>query len=146
MGEIITIENIQLGQISVDTDKITTFPEGLLGFENLTRYAIVNLAEYEPFQWLLSIDDSEITFPIISPILVTDDYSPEIIRDDSLSLGEFEDEDLLLYAIVTIRPEFKKVTANLKGPIIINQKLRLGQQIILEDDRYSMNQEFMTEV
>ena len=143
MDKKITVKNLQLGTLTIDSDKISTFPEGLIGFEELTRFAIIDLEEYEPFQWLLSIDDPDITFPIISPILVVDDYNPEISRAEAYNLGEFEDEDLLMYAIVTIRPEMRVVTANLKGPVIINHKQRLGQQIVLTDDRYSTNHEFM---
>jgi len=144
MTSSVTVNNSQLGTITITPDKIATFPEGLIGFEELKRFAIINLPEYEPFQWLLSIDDPEITFPIISPILVVEKYEPEISRAETYNLGDFKDEDLLLYAIVTIRPELKKVTANLKGPIIINQKQRLGQQIVLQDDKYSTDQEFMS--
>ncbi len=143
MEKYITIENPQLGSIKVETDKITTFHEGLIGFENLKRFVIIDLEEYEPFQWLLSIDDSDISFPIISPILVIDEYSPAISKAKAYNLGEFQDQDLLLYVIVTIRPELKRVTANLKGPLIVNIKQALGQQIVLDDDRYSTNHEFM---
>jgi len=144
MGEIITVENPQLGRVTIASDKIATFPDGLIGFENLKQYAIIDLVDFEPFQWLLSIDEPGIIFPIISPLLVVETYAPLITKDDAYNLGEYEDNDLLLYAIVTIRPEIKRVTANLRGPVIINQKLRLGQQIVLDDEGYSMNQEFMS--
>lgn len=143
MSEIFTVENPQLGTITVDSDKITTFPEGLIGFEELKRFVIVDFEEYEPFQWLLSVDDPEIALPIISPLLVIDNYSPEISRAEAHNLGEFEDKDLLLYAVVTIRPELKRVSANLKGPVIINQRLRIGQQLVLADERYTTSHEFM---
>ena len=143
MSKTYTVENPQLGTLTIDPDKTISFPEGLIGFEDLTTFAIIDLEEYEPFQWLLSIDDPDISFPIISPILVVDDYSPPISRAEAYNLGTFEDTDLLLYAIVTIRPEIRKVSANLKGPIIINQKSRIGQQIVLSDDRYSTSHEFM---
>lgn len=143
MSKKFTVENPQLGALTIDPDKISTFLEGLFGFEDLTQFAIIDLEEYEPFQWLLSVDEPGITFPIISPLLVINDYNPVISRADAYNLGEFEDKDLLMYAIVTIRPELRLVTANLKGPIIINQKQRLGQQIVLADEEYSTNHEFM---
>lgn len=145
MAKTFTVENPQLGTLTIDPDKVTTFPEGIIGFEDLKQFAIIDLEEYKPFQWLLSIDDPEITFPIISPLLVVDTYEPDISRAEAYNLGEFTDTDLLLYAIVTIRPEMKKITANLKGPIIINQILRLGQQIVLADDRYLTNHDFFTD-
>ncbi len=144
MGETISLHSSQLGTVKIDLDKVVTFNEGLIGFEDLRRFAIINLEEYAPFQWLLCIDDPELSFPIISPILVVEDYFPDISRLDANDIGEFEDSDLLLYAIVTIRPDIGKVSANLLGPIIINQKLRLGQQIVLRDEKLSTEQEFMS--
>lgn len=143
MSKTFTVTNSQLGNLTIDPDKITTFPEGLIGFEDLIQFAIIDLPEYEPFQWLLSIDDPDISFPIISPILVLEDYEPKISKAEAYNIGEFEDRDLLMYAIVTIRPEFKRASANLKGPIIINQKKRLGQQIVLADERYLTSHDFI---
>ena len=76
MPEKLTIINSQLGSIQVDTDKVINFPDGLIGFEDLKNFVIIDFEEFEPFQWLLSMDDTEITFPIISPILVVQDYDP----------------------------------------------------------------------
>jgi len=144
MSSQIILENSQLGKITIEPDMVATFPEGLIGFEHLTRFAIVDFAEYAPFQWLLSIDDPEISFPIISPLLVVEKYEPSISRAETYNLGDFEDKDLLLYAIVTIRPEIGIVTANLKGPIIINRVTKMGQQIVLHEEEYSTNQVFIS--
>jgi flagellar assembly factor FliW len=144
MTDTMIVENNQLGKIEVEKDKVVIFPEGLIGFEDLKNFVIIDLEEYEPFQWLLCVDDPDITFPIISPIIVADPYEPEITREMAYNLGDFKDEELLIYCIVTIRPELKRVTANLLGPIIINQRSRLGHQVVLKDDEYSTEQEFMT--
>ncbi len=144
MTSSITVKNSQLGDLTIEAGMIMNFPEGLIGFEHFRRFAIIDLVDYEPFQWLLSIDDPEITFPIISPLLVVDTYDPVISKAETYNLGEFQSEDLLLYAVVTIRPEINKVTANLKGPIIINQKNMMGQQIVLTDERFSTDQLFMS--
>lgn len=144
MNSQIVINNTQLGEITVDPEKVVDFKDGLIGFEGLKKFAIIDLDEYQPFQWLLSIEDPDLTFPIISPILIAEEYSPAISRAETGNLGDFKDEDLLIYAIVTIRPEINKVTANLKGPILINQKSNLGQQVVLQDDEYSTNQEFIS--
>jgi len=144
MGAQATIHNSQFGKVNIDLDKVITFPEGILGFEEIKKYVIIELAEYEPFQWLIALDDPEVMFPIISPILVRKDYDPELTKKDITKIGEFEEKDLLLYTIVTIKGkeekgvEVKSVTANLKGPLIINQVTRLGQQVILEEPSYEI--------
>ena len=142
MSKEIVINNSQFGELNIREDKIINFPQGIFGFENLKRYAILVFEEYDPFQFLISIDDPEISFPIISPLLVNEKYEPKIIKDDVSLLGDFVDEDLIMYAVITIKGDSKRPTANLKGPIIINQNNKIAQQIIIESDEFSMEQYF----
>ncbi len=142
MSKEIVINNSQFGELNIREDKVINFPQGIFGFENLKRYAILVFEEYDPFQFLISIDDPEISFPIISPLLVNEKYEPKIIKDDVSLLGDFVDEDLIMYAVITIKGDSKRPTANLKGPIIINQNNKIAQQIIIESDEFSMEQYF----
>ncbi len=143
MSREIVVNNSQFGTLNIDEDKIINFPQGILGFEDIKRYVILVFEEYEPFQFLVAVDDPEITFSIVSPLLVTEKYLPEITKDNVAVIGDFADEDLIMYAIVTIKEDKKKVTANLKGPIIINQKNKIAQQIIIEEEEYSMEHPFI---
>lgn len=140
MAEEIILNNSQFGPVSVEEDKVITFPQGIIGFEDLTKYAILVFDEYQPFQFLISIEDPEVIFPVMSPLLVKDTYAPDITKDDVAMLGDFNDEDLILYVIVSIKGETEGVTANMKGPIIINQVGKLGQQIILDSEEYSLDE------
>ena len=143
MSKEIVLNNSQFGTLNIDEDKIINFPQGILGLEDIKRYVILVFEEYEPFQFLVAVDDPEITFPIVSPLIVIEKYLPEITKDNVALIGDFADEDLILYAIVTIKEDKKKVTANLKGPIIINQKNKIAQQIIIEEEEYSMEHPFL---
>lgn len=134
MNGKVKIDNTQFGLIEIESKEIITFPEGLLGFEDIKRFTILTLKEYEPFQWLVAVDDKELTFPIVSPVLVIPDYAPSITRDQTESIGNFGENDLLMYLIVSINPEGKKATANLRGPVLINLKTKKGIQIVLEDE------------
>lgn len=126
MGQEKIIKNRQFGDITVDLTKTVTFPDGVIGFEDLREYILIDFEEYEPFQWLIAIDDPEVVFPIVSPIVVKKDYEPPIARESLNKIGDFKDEDLLIYSIITIKPKGEKITANLKGPIVINQKNPVG--------------------
>ncbi len=57
----------------------------------------------------------------------------------------------MVYSIVVVPEDIRKMTANLLGPIIINHKEKLGKQVILDDSRYTtkhflFNQDFQEEV
>ena len=47
--------------VDVDEKKIVEFPEGLLGFESVKKFAIID-SEYEPFIWLQSVENKELAF------------------------------------------------------------------------------------
>jgi len=143
MSSTLTIENTRFGPLSVDADKVITFPEGILGFEDLKRYVIQVVEEYEPFQWLISVDDGAVMFPVISPKMVKEDYAPDITREQLSGIGQYDDADLLLYLIVTFNAESQEVSANLKGPLFINQQTRLGSQVVLESDDYPLKYVFL---
>ena len=118
-------------------DDIINFPSGIPGFEQNKQFVIVSIPEYAPFEWLVCIDGSHLRFAIINPLLFASDYNPNIMKEQIDELSVDKPEDLLLYAIVTIRENPLESTANLVGPIVINRKKRAGKQIIIDDDRYT---------
>ncbi len=119
------------------SEDVLHFPNGIPGFEENKDFVLVNLAEYAPFEWLVCIDGARLRFAIVNPLLFLPDYSPKMTKEqlDDLKIGK--PEDILLYAIITIRVNAADSTANLAGPILINKSARLGKQIIVDDDRYT---------
>ena len=61
------------GKIEITEDRLITIPEGLFGFEEYTKYALVD-SDYEPFLWLQSCEDSNLAFLIVDPFLICNEY------------------------------------------------------------------------
>ena len=55
-----------MGTVNVDESQIVSFPNGLYGFEEYHKYAIIE-AEYKPFYWLQSLDEQNLAFIIVDP-------------------------------------------------------------------------------
>ncbi|MFY8161684.1 MAG: flagellar assembly protein FliW, partial [Candidatus Kapaibacteriota bacterium] len=106
------------------------FAEGLLGFEDLTKFVLISEEETDPFKWLISIDNPDIGFPLISPFFVDLEYKPG--RDINLDLE-------VPICVVTLGDLENNMTVNLKAPIIFNVKELTGKQIIVLSDKYSTN-------
>ena len=51
-----------------------------------------------------------------------------------------ESKELLLYVIVTLKQPLSESTANLMGPLFINIRERVGKQILIENDAYSLRE------
>ncbi len=128
------------GKIEVDERQKIYFPSGLLGFENLKDYLLLDAAQ-QPFYWLQSLDVPELAFVMINPTIFRQNYLPGVLASElkEIDLTENNPERSLVFAIVTIPEEHSKMTANLQGPVIINREKRIGRQCI------SINPDFKTQ-
>lgn len=129
------------GEIDLEEDKILTFDNGIMGFEELKRFTILfdNEEEGTPvISWLQSLDEEALAIPVINPLLVKPDYNP-IVEDELLaSLGELTEENVVILLSVTVPADAEKVTANLKAPFIINADTKKGCQLIVENADYEI--------
>jgi flagellar assembly factor FliW len=132
-----TINTRPYGEIEISDRQVIRFPVGIFGFEHLHDYALLDAGQ-PPFYWLQSLEDAAIAFVMINPYVLRPDYVLDV-PDDDLDAIEYEnEEDILVFAIVTIPEDETKMSANLQGPIIINRVRQLGRQAI------SLNQSWRT--
>ena len=126
------------GEITIDEDKIIQFPNGIIGFPDLTEFTLVHDEEKgtESIHWLQSIQEPAFAMPVMDPLIVCPDYNPEV--DDELLdvLGEIIPEELLVLVTVTVPKDLAKMSVNLKGPIVINAAEKKALQVIVEGDEY----------
>lgn len=127
-SEKIKIKSNQFGELEINQTNIFNFPNGILGFEDEKRFILINDEKISPFKWLISIDNSNIGFPIISPWLVNLEFD----------LGdEFNIEDKIPMVVVNSANKAEALTANLKAPIFFDVKNLQGEQIIIENSRFT---------
>ena len=131
------IETAQFGEVEIEEEKIITMPLGLVGFPENKRFVIFQHKENSPFFWYQSLDDPELAFVIINPLLFKPDYQ---VNSEAV-LGEMEwpaDSKFDLFVIVTIpkgRPQ--GMTANLIGPILVNLNTKEAVQMIIANTSYT---------
>lgn len=127
------------GEIEIDDQKILSFEEGLIGFENLKKFTLIYNNEGESSKniiWLQSLDEPMVAIPMINPFYVMTDYNP-IINDEVLdSLGQLTEENTALFLTLTVPSDISKMTTNLKAPIIVNAETKKGCQVIAENPEY----------
>ena len=125
-----------LGEIQYNEDQVIIFPAGLVGFEELTTFVFYENDDLKPLICLVSIEEPAIYFPLLDPKIVDINYGSENLSAEIKGLGINKLEDARLYSIVTIGNELAKVTINLRGPLVVNSKRMLGEQIILINSNY----------
>ena len=75
------------GKIEISEDHLLEIPEGLFGFEEYTKFALVD-SDYEPFIWLQSCENANLAFLIVDPFLICSTYETDI-DDSSLFFRRF---------------------------------------------------------
>ena len=133
------------GLIEVDDHQKLVFPQGILGFESVKNFVLLD-AEQEPFYWLQSLDEVHIAFILINPFLFRPDYEMNIDNDELLPIGIADPGKAVIFSIVTIPPDNGPMTANLQGPLIVNRDNRQGIQAVLTDSRWKTKHDIMAEL
>lgn len=127
--------SIRFGAFDVSDESIVRFPVGLLGFPESQQYVILDHDTEAPFKWLQSIDEPELAFVILDPALFHADYRISVPADILAEINNGKEDDLALVVILTIPSDDPaRMTANLRGPLVISHKTRLGTQLVLSEE------------
>lgn len=134
------VNTSRFGVVEVADTDIMEFSDGLLGFENLKRFFIVDPADETLILWLQSADSPEVAFPMLEPKLFKGDYKVRLSANElrSLKIEASNKKDILVYCILTIPAEVSAMTSNLKAPVVINTASRLARQVVLQENEYSV--------
>ena len=135
------IQTTRFGTLTVDDQRVMTFPKGLLGFPSYTRYALIQAGEENYFFWLQCVDDPNLAFVVTDPGIFFKDYEVPL-RDETLADLELSDLNFSqVFVICNKVGEF--LTGNLLGPIVVNAANRVGQQVVLTEKKWSTRQPLM---
>jgi flagellar assembly factor FliW len=132
------IHTVNFGNLDIPEDKIIIFKEGLPGFPQIRRFAVIELEELAPFQYLQALDDPPIALFIIDPFVVDPTYEFRLTDADMEELNSKNSTELAVYTVATIPEDPSKATLNLMAPIVINDRDRRGKQVILHESKYSV--------
>ena len=133
------IETKIFGEIEISEDKIVTFQDGIIGFPEMKRFALLHDEERGAgagIRFLQSLDEPGFAMPVMDPLAVKPDYDPEVDDELLATAGNITEENLLVLVTVSIPGDLKKMSVNLQGPIIINIDEHKACQLIVENSSY----------
>jgi flagellar assembly factor FliW len=131
----VKIKTTRFGELEVDKKDIIEFTEGLLGFENQKKFFIVDPGDQTLILWLQSTDDAATAFPIIEPKIFQPNYMVKLLPVELNSLSLENLQNASVYTVLTIPQNVTEMSANLKAPVIINNKTKMARQIVLQDSK-----------
>lgn len=130
----IVVPSARFGDLVVPADSLIHFPSGLIGFPKASGFVMVE--HKAPFSWLHSVDDPNLAFVVVDGFEFGPSYEVKPPLGDRECDFQEKDEYAIL-VIVTVRPDPRMTTANLKAPLFVNLKNRKGVQVIFDNPRFS---------
>ena len=155
MGTEIEIESTRFGPLVVDEERVINFPNGLLGFPDHKRFALIQTGEENYFFWLQSADEPNLAFVVTDPAIFFKGYEVPL-RDETrhdLGLGAPSEDEVqtlttltagtFLQVFVICNKVDEWLTGNLLGPLVVNAQNRLAQQVVLTEKKWTTRQPLM---
>lgn len=137
------VDTTRFGAIEAQPHDLVVFPDGIPGFAGRREMMIIaggDLLGAKPGDhhptlfWLQDTTDPDLAFLTTVPWSAYPDYDIEPELDPDI-FGEAQPEDICVLSIVTVRRDGESVTltSNLLAPIVIDERQRVGKQVILDD-------------
>lgn len=125
------------GEIEVEEEKVIFFEKGIIGFPHCQRFTLIydetEDGRRKNISWLQSVEEPGFALPVIDPLIIKEDYAPKVEQELLKNLGTLTEENTYVLVTVTVPADVKKLSVNLKAPIVINVDERKADQIIIED-------------
>lgn len=129
---MVTIPSLTFGDIEIAEEDIYNFPKPIPGLSGITKYAIVDMEDAGPFQWLQACESPYISMMMIEPTLINGDYTVNLADQHLRCLGSFETDNLFFRSLVVVPEDPKQMTANLLAPLAFNPDTRNALQVVVE--------------
>ena len=130
------VQSTRFGDLDATDEQIMEFPQGMPGFPDEKKFALMPYKADSPFFILQSMADANLTFLMINPFAFFNDY--EFTLDDGLiaELGVTPDNEPVVFNIVTVKDTVENMTVNLAGPVLVNVRDRKAAQLVIEKTNF----------
>ena len=134
------INTTRFGQIQLQNEDIITFPEGMLGFQDLRQFVLLDDPNDDIFAWLQSCELPSVAFPVLEPEIFGHYYSVTLSKNEIELLKIKGDQKPSFMNIITIPDDPTQMTANVKAPIAFNMTERIARQCVLQDNHLAIRE------
>jgi len=138
----VKINTSKFGEVDIAEEKVIRFPRGILGFDHLKSYFIMDYKD-TAVKWLQSTDDPDAAFMIMDPFEHFPEYKPDLSPVDRRLLDVNDVSDVVVLSIITVVREEEQdpyVTMNLQAPLVFNVGSMVGFQVVMEKCKFGVNE------
>jgi flagellar assembly factor FliW len=135
------VQTTRFGEQEVDDGKVIQMPEGMLGFAE-KRFILLTPPKLGPFCWFQAVDNPDLAFIVVDATRCVPDHTFALTREEARVLELDERSDLLFLLVVTMAPNPRDITVNLRGPIALNPDRMVARQIVFEGEKFATRHPF----
>ncbi|OHD55828.1 MAG: hypothetical protein A2Y33_14440 [Spirochaetes bacterium GWF1_51_8] len=121
------------GPLDIPDSRVLTLVRPILGFDDLERYALIDMHGLPGFYWFQSVDNKNVALIVTRPDKIMEgEYIVQIHEQEDIfkDMKLISRENLTVYLIVNVTPDPKLMTVNMMGPIIVNSATLIGAQVL----------------
>ena len=107
----------------------------ILGFEDIKEFDLEKIDDN-----FYTLKHEKVTFTLINPFLVRNDYDFEISQNEQEFLQIDENSNFLVLNIMIVNKPFIESTVNFAAPLIFNMDKKIMGQVILEKYGYGLTE------
>lgn len=125
------------GTVELTADQCVEFPQGILGFPTVLRFAITEVDDACGFYEMHALDDPHVAFLLMRPFDAYPTYEFSLGEEEKAQLEITQPSEVDVFVIVTCAARVEEFTINLLAPIVWNKRKRRAAQIVLHDATYT---------
>ena len=139
------IKTAYFGELTIDPSEILHFAHGIPGFEEEDQFILLPFEENSIFKILQSTKTEQLAFIITSPYTVVSDYTFDIDEATVKALNIQHENEVAVFAILSLKDTLANSTINLKAPIVLNTTNKKAKQVILDKENYAIRHQLNLE-
>jgi len=130
----IKVETTRFGPVEVNSDEVYSFPQGLIGFEALKRFVLLDSKKGTIVQWLQAVDDPAVAFLVSEPQSFIPSF--EIEFPDATASEPVIDRDhfqrLKTLTMLSLDRNEGVLHVHVMSPLLLDTSNRKGVQIMTD--------------
>jgi flagellar assembly factor FliW len=130
------LSTLRFGEIEIAEEDIFTFPHGIPGFEDKTRFIMLQPDESVQVTFLQSIEEGTLAFIVTNPFIFFPDYEFDLPETVEKEIGIESEADVMIFSMLSITQPKDQFSLNLLAPIVLNLREKTGKQIVLHHTNY----------
>jgi flagellar assembly factor FliW len=133
------------GTIAVQDQDIITFPRGIIGFEDITSYCLLQRDQGSGLYILQACPEGP-AFALLDCRALITPYGVQAELDDLIDLEMRRGDSLQTFVLITRDNSAGTSTLNLKAPLTVNLRSKLGKQVIQWESAYHTKHPLVGEI